>query len=416
MPPSRWALACVALLFAVAGALVFAGRLDAAEHMGVPTMQPAFADLRVLTAATQAVRDGLDPMHANPGDPWGRLFNYPRVWLALAPLGLAPRHTVGLALFVWAIAAAGLVWLALQVDRRLGAWAFALSVFSPAWALALERANTDLLIFGLLAGAAAAFHLRPRLSMVVVAAAAALKLFPIAALGLAAEGGARARRAAELVALAFGAYVLVIRADLARIATNTQHWPPLSHGIALAPQWAIRSLDVAPWIMWSLVVAVVAAVGAGALWLRARIGRPPVVTAAQSAALRIGAGVHVGAFVLGSSFDYRLIFLALATPGLSAWASAPSRYLRWLARAALVASVLNVWSLVWRMPVDWLAGQFAARALEELSSWAGWALMACVCAVAFDFSVGGSAAGSSPSVRPESDLRSVRSPQPRSPA
>lgn len=409
MAPHRWALCSVALLFALAGSLALADRLDAVELLGVPPMRPPFADLRVLTGAAEGLRAGLDPMRENPADPWGRLLNYPRVWLVLAPLGVAPRHIVALALALWAAAALGLAWLARRADRPLAAWALACSVLSPAWAFALERANTDLLVFALLVAAAAAFERRPALGASVVGLASALKLFPIAALAVALERRPLARRAGAGVLVAFALYFVAIRGDLERIAANTQHWPPLSHGVALAPAWASRSLGVAPWAAWSLTLAALIAAGVFALRLRALEHPHAPLSAPQSSALRIGAGVHVGAFLLGSNFDYRLIFLALATPGLAVWAEAPSARLRWLARAALTAIVACVWSLAWRGPLGALCGSFAANALEEGASWLCWALMACVLAVATPLSAGGSEGDSSPSAPAASVRRPVRS-------
>lgn len=395
MAPHRWALCAVALLFALAGSLSLSDRLEAAELLGVPPMRPPFADMRVITGAAEGLRSGLDPMRENPADPWGRLFNYPRLWLALAPLGVAPRHTVALALAAWAAAALGLVWLARQVDRPLAAWAFAATLFSPAWAFALERANTDLVVFGLLAAAAAAFERRPVLATSVVGFASALKLFPIAALAAALGRRARAHNAAATVLVGFLLYLVAIRADLESIVDNTQHWPPLSHGVALAPAWASRSLGLPPWVAWSFTLAALFVVAVVALRMRAREGSPPRASAAQSSALRTGAAVHVGAFLLGSNFDYRLIFLALATPGLAAWAHAPSARVRALACAALAAILACVWSLAWREPMSALVGSFAASALEELASWLCWALMAYVLAVATPVSAGESATSSS---------------------
>ena len=46
----------------------------------IPTMNPVFADIRTITGVNATLSQGLDPLVSNPGDPWGRTMNYPRIW------------------------------------------------------------------------------------------------------------------------------------------------------------------------------------------------------------------------------------------------------------------------------------------------------------------------------------------------
>ena len=61
-------------------------------------MSPPFADLRVITHGADSIARGLDPLVSNPGDPWGRPLNYPRIWQSLYSVGINKSHTIALGL------------------------------------------------------------------------------------------------------------------------------------------------------------------------------------------------------------------------------------------------------------------------------------------------------------------------------
>jgi hypothetical protein len=396
--PRLGALVAVALLFALLAALAQLERFDLLRHVGVPPMRPSFADVRAVTGACESVRLGFDPMLANPGDPWGRPFNYPRVWLLLEPLGVGNEHAELLAVLLWLAAAAGLTWLASQVDRPAASVGFAILAVSPPFAFALERANTDLLMFALLAAAAFALRRRPWLSAALVGGASVLKLFPALAFVVFIRRASSARNAGSVVAFAYAAYLLVSSDQLAPIAANTQHEASLSYGVALAPNAAARVLGWPRELTWALALGLLAALGLGAALLSRRV-LAPAVSAGQEAALRVGAAVYLGTFLLGSNFDYRLLFLVFVAPALGVWASCDSRAARWLARATLAAASLCVWRPLWARMIELAPhGEPAVRALDELVCWGCWALLSLVLAATLraEFSGGGSAAGSSP--------------------
>jgi hypothetical protein len=374
----RTAQAAVLALFSAAFLLAAFDRLGWVEHLGVPPMAPPFADLRVITAADQALREGLDPMRTNPGDPWGRPMNYPRVWLLGARLGLTSSATPALAALLWFAGAAGLAWVAHQARTRLAALVFALAVLSPVSWFALERANTDLVMFGLLAGAAAALESRTKLAATLLAAAAALKLFPVFALAALASSGRRsARRLAGLVGALFAVYLLLTLDDLALIAANTQHWPPISYGVALAPRWIADNLSLSRELTLAAAYLACGGVFAAAAGLRRRVRIDDTQAPASTAAFRIGASVYVGSFLLGSNFDYRLLFLLFTLPRLCVWARVEEPVLRRAARFTLGVLLLMLWSSLWRRGLARLpAGDALGRALDEGLTWSAWCALA----------------------------------------
>jgi len=364
----------------VAGAAVFAllvatlaatDRWRLVEVVGVPSLAPAFADVRSITGAHVALANRVDPFVANPGDPWQRPFNYPRVWLLPAELGARAEHTAAIAATLFLAFGVGVATLAPLATTPLTALALLLVLFAPTTWLAIERANNDLLTFGLLATAALLALRRRALAAGCVTVAAALKLFPIFGLaGLLDEPNRRARRTVLVTGALFLGYLAWIRDDLPAIRANAQTWHPISYGITLLPRAVADRLGWS--FAWLLGAAALAFTAVGAFAIRARRrARLGAASSAHSlAAFRIGATVFVGTFLLGSNFDYRLIVLLLVVPQLVAWSRSPDEAVRREARTRLVVLMLVVWSMTWRAALTALgAGREAGLVVDELLSW-----------------------------------------------
>jgi len=359
------------LLWLVAGWLIAADRLPDLASLGVPVMEQRFADVRAITGASVALAQGLDPLVSNPGDPWGRALNYPRVWLLPAMLGVGPQHSEWFAFALLGVFAAGLLLLLPLATTRARTALLVAGMLSPVTWLAIERANTDVLVFTLLAAAAYTLVRRPRLGTTLVGVAAALKLYPIFAIG--SLLGLERRRALWLggaLTAAFAGYVWWIRHDLAAIQANSLAWNRISYGITQLPDalaantgWPRGALLIGAWIA---IVCVVTA----SLWLRRRahLASQPGHTLH---ACRVGAGVFVGTFCLGSNFDYRLLCLLLAVPQLVEWCTTARGTLRAACVATTTLIPLLLWSMTWRRL---LAGAIGSETpgliLDELVTWA----------------------------------------------
>lgn len=116
------------------------------ELWNVPAMTPHFADLRTITGGAESYAQGLDPMVQNPGDPWGRTMNYPRIWQSLYYFGIDQRHTTIFGLILISLFFLGVVLLLPNANPPTIFLVLA-AVFSPATLLGIERGNIDLLIF-----------------------------------------------------------------------------------------------------------------------------------------------------------------------------------------------------------------------------------------------------------------------------
>ena len=119
-------------------------QLNVAVEVGGP-----FEDLQTITYSVDCMRAGQDPYRTNC-DPARRPLNYPPVWLLLRYLGVNGRNSNALGwLFVSMVALAYLISLSARTLFS-GIAAFAAVFLSRPLALAMERGNTDEVIFLLL--------------------------------------------------------------------------------------------------------------------------------------------------------------------------------------------------------------------------------------------------------------------------
>ncbi|MBL8750439.1 MAG: hypothetical protein JNK78_14850 [Planctomycetes bacterium] len=370
MPPlARTAfLVGVVLLAATIGWMTARDSFDPVTALGVRTMEPHFADVRTFTGARVALDRGLDPLVENPGDPWNRPLNYPRIWLLPAYLGVGPGQTKACAIAIFAAFLAGLLALAPLV-RTPGTAALLLAiVFSPVAWLAVERANSDLLVVAILIAAARFAASRPAAAAFAVTTAAVLKLFPVFALPGLASGRRGSFRSVAVAAAVFVAYAIWIRADLPSIARNLQTWHPISYGITLMPRAAADAMGWSYAVLLTIAATALGAVAVLALRLRRRVRITGAQDAGAFAAFRVGAPVFVGTFCLGSNFDYRLLVLLLVGPQLVAWVR--SARLRRPAMLAATTVVLTVWSATWRLALAPLpGGHELGLVLDEVLCW-----------------------------------------------
>ena len=291
----------------------------------VPATHPHFADTAVVTAGWECTRRGYDVLLIDPCDRFGRITNYPRVWMILRFLGLGQGQTqaIGVGLLVLFVVTAAGVCSRLTLPQ---AFASLLLLGASAPTFAVERGNSDLVVLALLVAAAVVVGRRPgsagacALAAVLLLVAAFLKIYPAAALVLipmVARGAAR--RTAVVVSatalLATVAYAVLTLNDLRLIRAGTPEAVSPAFGASLTPY--LRHPPVVGFL-WSpvtgavvslVVLLVVAAVarGTGPLWRAA----PTPTTAALAV---VGSASYLLAFAIGTSFSYRLVVLTPLLP------------------------------------------------------------------------------------------------------
>ena len=333
---------------------------------GVPSVGAPFPDLYVFPAAATEFAHGGDPYLRNPSDPWGRVYNYPRIWLLFMRYSYAAIPALGFGLGAGWLLVLGWWWGRLTPRQGLLAGAAACS---PPVMLALERANSDLIIFILTAVALAALARGWRGgAWAGLALSSVLKLFPaVAFVAFVQLGWKRARWWLLAAALALGGWALCQFAEIRSIAHNTPTGgPAISYGSPViftiadllhqerTGQWAGYSAQA--WL--GGVVAALLAAGCAWRGLRYR-SAPAAIFNPALAGFQAGACIYVGTFILGSNFAYRQLFLLFCLPWVFRQEAAfPLPRLRIAAAAALFV-------LLWANPQWWLP----LIALREVASW-----------------------------------------------
>ncbi len=330
-------LAFLALLMALRG------YENAWKLWNIPASGLRFMDAQVFGAAALAYGEGRDPLRENPHDVNARRLNYPRIWHLMFAAGFKKEHAEALgACFVICLLAG--LWLVVPPLTKAESAMMMLAVFSPAVLLGVERGNSDLAVFFLLAASVAV----PQATWAAgfVTFAFMLKLFPLAGLvALLGRPREQALRAGGVV-LAFALlYVCYNLGDLILINAATPRGAWIAYGWQVP---ALRGVDaegradplalLAAGAVATVIMA--ASVWAGMVWSRGRI----TAGGRRLDAFRMGAACFAGSFLLGSSFQYRLIFLLPALPQLLEWArlAGPARG---VARLGVTSAMLSLWAL-----------------------------------------------------------------------
>lgn len=321
-----------------------------------------FGDLLNLTGAGESMMHGHDPSVDNPYDPLHRPLNHPVFlkWLVgVLGLRIASTNFVGfLLIFLFFF---GLL-LALPPLSSWASWVLALTIFSPAVVLGLERANHDLFVFFLIC-LSISLSAWPALASIVLLVAAFIKLFPVFSGLYLFRFKAYRTLLPYLFFACFLAYFIAIFSDLSRIGRVTgKSFGMMAYGVhthAIAGTFhnyiPLIALTIGCFL-FCLPLARVEFEGGSRALDRALD------------CFRAGAAIYVGTFWLGNNYNYRFMFLLLAVPQLVGWLS--NRQLRSMSLIAISTLVVSMW-------LPWVAmtgfgyplSRVPAFLVDEISNW-----------------------------------------------
>ena len=272
----------------------------------IPSKSPPFFDFRILPAIILSDDAGFNPQYNNPYDPSQRLLNYPLVWIEIANFLNLSNH------YFFYLSACSIVVIYLCccfkiLDLSKSFWVIFI-VFSGSSLLAIERANTDLIIFILLFFSGMA----PKwLGILLNLIGVFLKLYPFFAL-IAFYKQFKSFIFGILISIAI---FYLYKDQLSVITNNTQISYGASYGSLAITNGLIIKLDLYINQWWINLAFIMASI----LWLSIK---KPLVEYSYISDLDIdlcmaGASVYVGTFLIASNWDYRLIFLNLCLPLIS---------------------------------------------------------------------------------------------------
>jgi len=318
-------------------------------------VRPYFADLLVITGAGDSLREGLDPLYLNPGDPWNRELNYPRIWQSIVSnLGIGKQDTLVLGVAFIALFLFGTCICFPRYDKATAVLLY-FAIGSPAAILAIERANSDILLFFVLSVMLIMSRLSGFLTALFLLIASFLKFFPIFATTILLRYSPRLSTTLFLiVTLCFSTYLWWHGTDLTQIFTSTLKgftvfsYGGRSHSLNLAflpsliPCFAILTITYVYFLINT----------------SSNISETPDSRFIDS--FRIGASIYVGTFLLGNNWSYRLIFLFFVIPQLSYWLSRTD--CKPLPLLTLTAIFFSLWSIILD-PIPF------SGAIDEIANW-----------------------------------------------
>ncbi len=351
-----------------------------------------FGDLRVITYSVECAHGGGDPytangcklywaQHPDPKAPAHTiLYNYPPIWLQAWRIALLPAATngVGITFALLTFAAFALMF---RPQTAVGGILTVGAVLSPPVLLAIQRGNSDLLIFSLLvltvlATARLSVPLRNAIRACLIVVLTVLKLFPIACVALFAR---TLKGWAVAIFVAIIAAVLTLWSGGHRLLDVFHNTPvfscPTFGALSIFLGWSDLfriTADPAKLRLLALGVALLtAALSASFAFVHSRPPfLPPLIADDAIGNLALaGIAIFVLCFTLGTNFDYRLIFLTATLPSLIGWYEAKPGLERFVPPVAIIAffwlSRLSAHLLYADEILDWTIFVFAAMELTR---------------------------------------------------
>jgi hypothetical protein len=266
----------------------------------------------------------------NSFDPWHRFYNYPPVWLLARHLGIT-SHSSNLVGFLFAITAISAYVLLFNARTLLSGTLVFLAIASRCVLLSIERGNTDqvvffLLVFGLFLINRLRLNLRSRMTGILLVLLTILKVYPIAAVTVLVQRRRGWKLAFATGMIALTALLLTSGPKLAFVIANTPRDPDMSFGSFPFLYSVSRHLlhSLTPVVVDQRVAAPLVGLLVSGICLLAGATSgshlyrflPPLDSGRTRGAIAIAClSIFCFAFVAGSSFDYRLIYLT----GALAW-------------------------------------------------------------------------------------------------
>jgi hypothetical protein len=311
-----------------------------------------FADLRSITGALVTLQNHGDPFTANPGDPWNRPLNYPRIWLKLfSMLGINNSRIslVGVAFCVFYLICVSA--LLVRCMHSLDALILLVAGLSFSPLTAIQLGNTDLFIFTLMfVGCMTHSKILKRGAFF---AAAILKIYPLVAMPIVAVRGSRKERRDLLVLAALAAATFAWQwRDLNAIRHATPISSRAAYGVLSMKAQVEEGLD-SPLghrlpVSWIAILGCWLAGGGvvAAAWTNRTYLDESIRTSTNGGLFVAFGAIYAFTFAIGSNWDYRLIFL-LPTLPLAFDLARQSTHRKWaIAYIALVILAENPLELI----------------------------------------------------------------------
>ena len=335
------------------------GYTEIGTLLGFEVWHFAFLDTHAVLSAVQCINMGVDAYLTNPCDHLQRAYTYSPLWMGLTVFSVTEAWLVPVGL---AVDCAFLASLFLLPAPRSNAAALVLTLttVSGATAFALERGNTDLVLFTLVAMTATLLTRSPRaraLGYAFAFLAGLLKYYPMVVMAVAARE--TPRRLITIFVVALGALALfigVVWTDLLKAFSNIpggSYSGDMFGSVNVAGLLSVlfegdSRVRVVAHVSMGIVAVAVAAVLAFRRSTSAALAR---LTDNEAAFLQVGSLLVLGCFFAAQNIGYRAVHLIICMPGLLALAAVAPEF---RFRRAPLAAMLLIWTMAWRRGVETL--------------------------------------------------------------
>lgn len=291
------------------------------------SLQFPFVDIHTITGAAECTRAGLDPYIVTTFDPFRRTFNYPRLWITIFNFFNINKSATNLLGISMAGAFVLTTNFLFQIKTRTQFFFVFALLISPPVLLALERANSDIIIFLLVSFAL--FYLRkiPYLSSqfklylryLAITLSILLKIYPFLLPAILIFEKAPRKNLLFILCYSIGfifLYFAYTYSDLLAISSNTPREEFLSYGKNVFLQTYLKPELLFVFTNLSLVLLLITALFIN-INLKNILSQTIPVTNETTKNIYpfLGGGlIYVGTFFIGNNWDYRLIFLLLCIP------------------------------------------------------------------------------------------------------
>ena len=309
-------LVFILIILSIGGAILKNGWTNTWNMLFIPSLSPIFADMRTVQGSIKSEELGFDPQVKNPGDPWYRSMNYPKIWIWMAKLVQFDNET-NYIVFICAYVLAYLIccFFILRISPSLYVL---LVVFSGASLLAVERGNNDLLAFVILF--IGIYFSQNYFRAFSILLATILKVYPVLLVFI----FMKKTKMFILLVLMIAVYFVFTAGELKIImAGNTALTDPASlfatYGLAtninntvqlmhLIVGQSASTYDIYKYML--IIVSLVLIILFSRIKIMFNNSSSSIITDLFVA----GAIIFSGTFIITSNWDYRLIFLLFCIP------------------------------------------------------------------------------------------------------
>jgi hypothetical protein len=370
VPPLAYLVVGVGPVLLILGGFERAGQFVYVEVFRFFHTPDVFGDLVNVTGAWEC---GLTTAgEANACDPFGRPYIYPSALLVVGRTGADSSWLTALGLAL-AVGVALALWVLAKRSTSSGRMVLTLMGISPTFILLTERANIEAILLPMFLAAlwVGGKQLAPALfGLVVLLLAAFTKFLPLIAViatPIAAPSQKLIRWVFASALFLFGVWVML--PDLGQIEAPSY----LATSFGLPNLLALMAGEASPtfavnWLVWAwVVVAGVIAVATGWCWRTSANFKVRGRFYPERAIAIAGVSVVGVAFVGFSSFDYRLILLALTVPLVNKLLNRENRF---AVNARFAAGVLVILALIpLSLPAPLITSSLTLLALGVLFGW-----------------------------------------------